>query len=164
MILQHTLIFTLGFQAQKYIQSLPFMPPQDLEKNFRGANPHGKVLQWISGQIISHSQKKKCSALLCASLFFVSIPVQPLTCWSACWCSTVMGESQPARLFPTRTSRSTMIQTMSPRPKPMTKRLRAKIVPWRSGKVKQTLTWLNKKAAVKILCKSSWDVTGINPQ
>uniref|UniRef100_A0A7N8X4R2 mitogen-activated protein kinase n=1 Tax=Mastacembelus armatus TaxID=205130 RepID=A0A7N8X4R2_9TELE len=25
--------------AQKYIQSLPFMPPQDLEKIFRGANP-----------------------------------------------------------------------------------------------------------------------------
>lgn len=28
-------------QAQKYIQSLPFMPQQDLEKIFRGANPLG---------------------------------------------------------------------------------------------------------------------------
>uniref|UniRef100_A0A8C5E161 mitogen-activated protein kinase n=1 Tax=Gouania willdenowi TaxID=441366 RepID=A0A8C5E161_GOUWI len=29
----------LPFAAQKYIQSLPFMPQQDLEKIFRGANP-----------------------------------------------------------------------------------------------------------------------------
>uniref|UniRef100_A0A671YKI7 mitogen-activated protein kinase n=1 Tax=Sparus aurata TaxID=8175 RepID=A0A671YKI7_SPAAU len=29
----------LYLQAQKYIQSLPFMPQQDLEKIFRGANP-----------------------------------------------------------------------------------------------------------------------------
>lgn len=32
---------SLCLQAQKYIQSLPFMPPQDLEKIFRGANPLG---------------------------------------------------------------------------------------------------------------------------
>ena len=31
-----------GPQAQKYIQSLPFMPQQDLEKIFRGANPMGE--------------------------------------------------------------------------------------------------------------------------
>lgn len=31
----------LYLQAQKYIQSLPFMPQQDLEKIFRGANPLG---------------------------------------------------------------------------------------------------------------------------
>lgn len=31
----------LCLQAQKYIQSLPSMPPQDMEKIFRGANPLG---------------------------------------------------------------------------------------------------------------------------
>uniref|UniRef100_A0A8C4NWH0 mitogen-activated protein kinase n=1 Tax=Dicentrarchus labrax TaxID=13489 RepID=A0A8C4NWH0_DICLA len=35
----HKLIAGLYLQAQKYIQSLPFMPQQDLEKIFRGANP-----------------------------------------------------------------------------------------------------------------------------
>lgn len=29
-------------QAQKYIQSLPYMPQQDLEKIFREANPLGE--------------------------------------------------------------------------------------------------------------------------
>lgn len=43
---------SLCLQAQKYIQSLPSMPPQDLEKIFRGANPLGgcclRSLHWIS--------------------------------------------------------------------------------------------------------------------
>lgn len=29
-------------QARKYIESLPYMPPQDLKAVFRGANPLGK--------------------------------------------------------------------------------------------------------------------------
>lgn len=37
----HELSAGLYLQAQKYIQSLPFMPQQDLEKIFRGANPLG---------------------------------------------------------------------------------------------------------------------------
>lgn len=40
----------LFLQAQKYIQSLPFMPQQDLEKIFRGANPLGRwcPADWIT--------------------------------------------------------------------------------------------------------------------
>lgn len=32
------------FQARKYIESLPYMPQQDLKVVFRGANPLGKYL------------------------------------------------------------------------------------------------------------------------
>lgn len=38
----HELNGGVHLQAQKYIQSLPFMPQQDLEKIFRGANPLGE--------------------------------------------------------------------------------------------------------------------------
>nr|XP_015207677.1 PREDICTED: mitogen-activated protein kinase 11-like [Lepisosteus oculatus] len=41
-------------QAQKYIQSLPYMPQQDLEKIFRGANPLGERGWGIQIQIRRH--------------------------------------------------------------------------------------------------------------
>lgn len=45
----HKLKASFYLQAQKYIQSLPFMPQQDLEKIFRGANPLGgwRTADWI---------------------------------------------------------------------------------------------------------------------
>ena len=45
----HELNAGLYLQAQKYIQSLPFMPQQDLEKIFRGANPLGG---WCTADLI----------------------------------------------------------------------------------------------------------------
>lgn len=50
----HQLNAGLYLQAQKYIQSLPFMPQQDLEKIFRGANPLGGwcaadwIINWLN--------------------------------------------------------------------------------------------------------------------
>lgn len=48
-VTRHELNTDLYLQAQKYIQSLPFMPQQDLEKIFRGANPLGGwcAADWI---------------------------------------------------------------------------------------------------------------------
>lgn len=134
------------------------MPPQDLEKIFRGANPLGMVSPPRIGLVIISRNVDRLFiyfiffALPCT--FFVSVPVQPLTCWSACWFWIVMEESRPARLFPTRTSHSTMIRTTSPRPNLMTKRWRAKIEPWGSGKVEQRFTWLNDKKQLRRICAS----------
>lgn len=62
----------LCLQAQKYIQSLPSMPPQDMEKIFRGANPLGG---W-----------RLCSRVISVSLGFDLRPClrQPSTSSSGC--------------------------------------------------------------------------------
>lgn len=53
-------------QARKYIESLPYMPQQDLKVVFRGANPLGKYLIFttILGGIVTLNGKQIITAKL----------------------------------------------------------------------------------------------------
>lgn len=119
----------LCLQAQKYIQSLPSMPPQDLEKIFRGANPLG-------GWCLCPSLDKHGGISVSVGCHLLPCLRQPSTSSSVCWFWTVMGGSLPARPWPTPTSHSTTIQTTSPKPPLTIKAWRAKTELWRSGKAR----------------------------
>ena len=126
----------LCLQAQKYIQSLPFMPPQDLEKIFRGANPLGGWRHsWtgLTGTFGFWLPAVSPPPHLCSCVRQLS------TSSSACWFWTAMGGSLPARPWPTPTSHSTTTRRTSPTPRLTTRAWRAKTELWRSGKARQEL-------------------------
>lgn len=82
----HELNADFHLQAQKYIQSLPFMPQQDLEKIFRGANPLGgwctadwitnlNVIEWLPEDAGDQVALPKCQWVIQFKLVFNPPPL-----------------------------------------------------------------------------------------